>query len=161
MEADSPREQVREVLAKTPLEPSEEKYFSRCLLCNEILLPVPKEEVEGRVPDFIYRAYDSFHACPRCRRVYWPGTHLQRMKKEVDRILSGEDKANGEMIDRATKGVCRRKEGRGKMTLWELIKKGAEEGLEAMKDGVSVFMAEAGKTSQNPEEESRADLGPG
>jgi hypothetical protein len=34
------------------------------------------------------------------------------------------------------------------MTLWELIKKGAEEGLEAMKDGVSVFMAEAGKTSR-------------
>ena len=34
------------------------------------------------------------------------------------------------------------------MTLWELIKKGAEEGLEALKDGVSVFMAEAGKTSR-------------
>ena len=28
------------------------------------------------------------------------------------------------------------------MTLWELIKKGAEEGLEALKDGVSVFMEE-------------------
>jgi hypothetical protein len=34
------------------------------------------------------------------------------------------------------------------MTLWELIKNGAEEGLEAMKDGVSVFLAEAGKTSR-------------
>ena len=34
------------------------------------------------------------------------------------------------------------------MTLWELVKKGAEEGLEALKDGVSVFMAEAGKTSR-------------
>ena len=34
------------------------------------------------------------------------------------------------------------------MTLWELIKKGAEDGLEAMKDGLSVFMAEAGKTSR-------------
>ncbi len=34
------------------------------------------------------------------------------------------------------------------MTLWELIKKGAEDGLEAMKDGVSGFMAEAGKTSR-------------
>jgi len=34
------------------------------------------------------------------------------------------------------------------MTLWELIKKGAEDGLEAMKDGMSVFMAEAGKTSR-------------
>ena len=34
------------------------------------------------------------------------------------------------------------------MTLWELIKKGAEDGLEAMKDGLSIFMAEAGKTSR-------------
>jgi hypothetical protein len=34
------------------------------------------------------------------------------------------------------------------MTLWELIKKGAEEGLEAMKDGLSIFMEEAGKTSR-------------
>ncbi len=34
------------------------------------------------------------------------------------------------------------------MTLWELIKKGAEDGLEAMKDGVTVFMSEAGRTSK-------------
>ena len=34
------------------------------------------------------------------------------------------------------------------MNLWELIKNGAEEGVEALKDGVSVFMAEAGKTSR-------------
>ena len=34
------------------------------------------------------------------------------------------------------------------MSLWDLIKKGAEEGLEALKDGVSAFMAEAGKTSR-------------
>jgi chromosome segregation ATPase len=34
------------------------------------------------------------------------------------------------------------------MTLWELIRKGAEEGLEALKDGVSVLMAETGKTSR-------------
>jgi hypothetical protein len=34
------------------------------------------------------------------------------------------------------------------MTLWELIKKGAEDGLEAMKDGLTVFMSEAGRTSR-------------
>jgi len=91
LEANSPREQVREVLQKLGLEAPEEKYFSRCLLCNERLHPVPKGEVEGRVPDFIFRGYDSFHICPRCRRVYWPGTHLEKMKKEVSRILSRED----------------------------------------------------------------------
>jgi hypothetical protein len=34
------------------------------------------------------------------------------------------------------------------MTLWESFKKGAEDGLEAMKDGLSVFRDEAGKTSR-------------
>jgi uncharacterized protein with PIN domain len=114
VEADGPREQVREVLQKLRLEPPEGKYFSRCLLCNEELHPVPKEEVEGRVPDFIFRDYDSFHICPRCRRVYWPGTHLEKMKKEVERILSGEDERNQKIMDRDTKHVCRGKEAGGK-----------------------------------------------
>jgi DNA repair exonuclease SbcCD ATPase subunit len=34
------------------------------------------------------------------------------------------------------------------MALWDMIKKGAEEGLEALKEGVSVFMAEAEKQSK-------------
>ena len=34
------------------------------------------------------------------------------------------------------------------MNLWELIKKGAEDGLEAMKDSLAVFMSEAGRTSR-------------
>ena len=91
VETDDPREQVREVLAKLKLELQEDQFFSRCLMCNEILLTVSrKEEVEGRVPDFIYRTYDSFHACPRCRRVYWPGTHLQRMKSEIAQSVPQE-----------------------------------------------------------------------
>ena len=34
------------------------------------------------------------------------------------------------------------------MTLWEVIKKGAEEGLEAMRDGLAAFLSEAGRTSR-------------
>ncbi len=34
------------------------------------------------------------------------------------------------------------------MALWDTVKKGAEEGLEALKEGVTVFMAEAGKQSK-------------
>lgn len=34
------------------------------------------------------------------------------------------------------------------MALWDMIKKGAEEGLEALKEGVAVFMAEAGRQSK-------------
>jgi uncharacterized protein with PIN domain len=110
LEANSPRDQVREVLQKLRLEPPRGKYFTRCLLCNEELLPATKGEVEGRVPDFIFRGHDFFHRCPRCRRVYWPGTHLEKMRQEVDRILSGEDQRPGNTGDRMARGLGRRKE---------------------------------------------------
>ncbi len=89
IQANDPREQVKEVLEALQLRPEEERYFSRCLLCNEELETVAKEGVEGRVPDFIYQSYDTFHACPSCRRIYWPGSHLQRMKKELEKIVGG------------------------------------------------------------------------
>jgi hypothetical protein len=38
--------------------------------------------------------------------------------------------------------------GGGAMALWDHIKKGAEEGLGALKEGMAVFMAEAGKQSK-------------
>jgi hypothetical protein len=34
------------------------------------------------------------------------------------------------------------------MALWDQIKKGSEEGLEALKEGMAVFVAEAGKQSK-------------
>ncbi len=90
LEADDPQEQTREVLGKFRLQPESAQIFSRCLICNEILLSISRSEVEGRVPDFIYQTYDCFHLCPRCRRVYWPGTHLRKMEKEVARALIGD-----------------------------------------------------------------------
>ncbi|MDH4264572.1 MAG: hypothetical protein OEW45_02940 [Deltaproteobacteria bacterium] len=34
------------------------------------------------------------------------------------------------------------------MALWDMVRKGAEEGLEALKGGVAVFMTEAGRKSK-------------
>jgi len=87
IEANDPREQIREVLAKLKIQPMDDQFFSRCLMCNEALHPVAKEETEGRVPDFIYRLYDTFHMCGRCRRIYWPGTHFRRMREEMAKTI--------------------------------------------------------------------------
>jgi len=85
IQADDVEGQMQEVLSKLHLRPGWGSFCSRCLLCNEELLAIAKGEVEGKVPDFIYRLYDTFHICPRCRRLYWPGTHFQRMKKDVSK----------------------------------------------------------------------------
>jgi len=89
VDANDPRQQAREVLTKLGVKPKPEEYFSRCLRCNEELWAIAKEEAQGGVPDFIYRLYDSFHRCPRCRRIYWPGSHLERMKKDLIKTLPG------------------------------------------------------------------------
>ena len=87
VEANDPREQILEVLSAFKLRPEADQFFSRCLMCNEALVPIPKGEAEGKVADFIHRTYDSFHICPRCHRIYWPGTHFQRMKKEMGKTM--------------------------------------------------------------------------
>ncbi len=84
VEANDPKEQFREIVQNLSLGAQGEKFFRRCLLCNEELRLLEREEAEGRVPDFILRAYKVFHACPRCRRIYWPGTHYEKMKQEMD-----------------------------------------------------------------------------
>lgn len=59
--------------------------FTRCMECNELLNDISKAEVVGRVPDKSYRMHEDYKICPSCGRIYWPGTHVERMKK----VLSG------------------------------------------------------------------------
>lgn len=92
VQENDPLKQVQELFSKLPLKFEEENIFSRCLLCNEPLKQIKKEEVEGKVPDFIFCLYDTFHSCPRCQRIYWPGTHWEKMKKELAQIFSEHGK---------------------------------------------------------------------
>lgn len=66
---------------------SEIRPFSRCIICNEELNAVGKDEVRGRVPFFTFKHFDEYAECPRCGRVYWKGSHYRRMLKEVDTVL--------------------------------------------------------------------------
>jgi len=55
--------------------------FSRCLEDNLSLQPIERELVRGRVPPYVFRTQERFMVCPRCGRIYWPGTHWQRMRE--------------------------------------------------------------------------------
>ena len=54
--------------------------FSRCPVCNARLVPVPREAVAAYVPAFVWQQHERFHRCPSCDRIYWPGTHFERMQ---------------------------------------------------------------------------------
>ena len=57
--------------------------FSRCVRCNEALGARPKGSVEGLVPPYVYCTQDSFMGCSSCGRVYWRGTHWDKMCREL------------------------------------------------------------------------------
>jgi hypothetical protein len=55
--------------------------FSRCNRCNEPLEAATPEQVGARVPPRVRTTHHEFLRCPRCERVYWPGTHVARMRE--------------------------------------------------------------------------------
>ena len=78
----APPEQLREVLARFDLA-GRLAPFSLCLLCNEKLDRLPRRRARARVPEKVARTYRRFRACPRCGRVYWRGSHWERMRRTL------------------------------------------------------------------------------
>jgi hypothetical protein len=53
--------------------------FSRCLACNGIIKPVNKNEILYLLPPNTRNFFDEFYQCQSCKRIYWKGSHYQRM----------------------------------------------------------------------------------
>lgn len=83
---DNPYLQLKELVRKGHITPDEEKFFSRCLVCNVLLDEIPRDEAEGEVPDFIFHQQKDFFRCPQCQRIYWPGSHQENMKKRIEEL---------------------------------------------------------------------------
>jgi uncharacterized protein with PIN domain len=86
LESDDVEEQLEEVFRRFGLE-DEIRLFTRCALCNSVLESLDWEEARDRVPARVHESHDSFAACPECRRVYWEGSHTQRIRNRMKRIL--------------------------------------------------------------------------
>ena len=69
--------------------------FHRCLHCNTILEPVRKEVILHRLEPLTRKYFHEFHICSRCDRVYWKGSHYDRMEKLISKLIdnSGLDGA--------------------------------------------------------------------
>jgi uncharacterized protein with PIN domain len=75
--------QLREVFERFDLA-ERARPFTLCLHCNAPLRPVAKAEVLDRLPPSVRASQDEFRTCDVCRRVYWKGTHWQRMAGMLD-----------------------------------------------------------------------------
>ena len=60
--------------------------FTRCLECNANLATVTKESVLELLPLKTRLYFNHFYQCPSCERIYWQGSHFERMQAFVNRI---------------------------------------------------------------------------
>jgi uncharacterized protein len=87
LKANDPAEQLRELIAAVPIAPAEVHLLQRCLLCNACLQVRPREDVAGQVPDYVFETQTVFHQCPKCLKLYWSGSHPQRMAQWLQSAL--------------------------------------------------------------------------
>jgi len=80
--------QLAEVVAAFGLDP-EADPLSRCLECNHVLTALEAGDLRGRVPPHILASHRRFSGCPACGRVYWEGSHAQRMRNRLRAIAPG------------------------------------------------------------------------
>jgi hypothetical protein len=94
LEENNPFEQLRNVIMTFQLKLNDKSgsaegaaILSRCAVCNASLNNIPKEEVKGFVPQYVYQTSDIFRQCSKCGKLYWKGTHPEKFKKKLTEIL--------------------------------------------------------------------------
>ena len=88
---EKPEQQIRQVVAALRLDINY-RPFSLCLECNQPLLERSREDVEGRVPPYVFQTQTQYMQCPVCGRIYWRGSHWQAMTRRLENLVSFQDK---------------------------------------------------------------------
>ena len=82
-----PEAQLREVAARFGLA-KRMRPFTLCLHCNLSLEALERSVALAHVPPGIAQRYEAFVRCPGCKRVYWEGSHWERMREMLGASLS-------------------------------------------------------------------------
>jgi uncharacterized protein len=85
VESDHFRDQLRQVVAACGIDPLA-RLFERCAECNGVLDEISRDDVRGRVPQFVYETQQVFRRCGDCGHLYWQATHVARVRNELDRM---------------------------------------------------------------------------
>jgi uncharacterized protein with PIN domain len=76
---DEVTKQLRQVFTELGLELKE--ALTRCIECNSELESRVPAVVAERVPPYVRSTQSRYSECPDCGRIYWAGTHWQRMRE--------------------------------------------------------------------------------
>jgi uncharacterized protein with PIN domain len=77
--------QLHEIHNGFRLEPDRLRWFTRCLICNVLLEKTQVKHLRINVPDYVlYENLSQIRICPSCGRHFWPGSHRERMIRQLE-----------------------------------------------------------------------------
>jgi uncharacterized protein with PIN domain len=83
----TPLEQVIELVRRFDLK-SGIKPFVRCLDCNGLIKKISKTKITPPLPPAgVLSCYQEFFQCSNCKKIYWQGSHFQKMKEKISWII--------------------------------------------------------------------------
>jgi hypothetical protein len=82
-----PEMQLKEIISFYGLK-DQLKPFSRCMACNGLLEPVRKETIIHRLKPLTKKYYNTFQRCSQCDKLYWPGSHKDKMTTILKKALT-------------------------------------------------------------------------
>lgn len=83
-----PEEQLLEVIKRFDLA-SQINPFSRCMDCNGIIARTLKENVMDELEPLTKEYYDDFFRCVSCGKIYWKGSHYDKMINFINDFRNG------------------------------------------------------------------------
>lgn len=81
-----PEQQLREVINLYSLQ-DRIRPFSRCIACNGLLAEVDKKTIIDQLLPLTKKYYHRFYQCTGCGKIYWQGSHHDKMTAQLERIL--------------------------------------------------------------------------
>ncbi|MFL1484098.1 Mut7-C RNAse domain-containing protein [Marinobacter sp. LN3S78] len=89
-----PLTQLDRVARTFGLSPTDD-LFNRCLMCNSRLRAATTDEITALVPVRSRALPGPFLVCPGCSRIYWPGSHVKRMRQSLADLFPELQADNG------------------------------------------------------------------
>ena len=85
-----PETQVAEIIRRFDLY-SQIDPFHRCLGCNSRLERIDKSIILNRLKPKTRDHFDEFYICQPCDKVFWKGSHYQRMKNRINHLIQHKE----------------------------------------------------------------------
>lgn len=87
IQSNEPFEQIKEVIRALDITEKDIKPFCRCVVCNTPIEPIGKETIRHIIPDYVWDNHDKFQQCPKCHKIYWAGSHIERGMERIKALF--------------------------------------------------------------------------